>query len=294
MKNLNLVHLNGLRAAEAVARLGGLRGAAVELGVSPGAVSQQVGKLEAQLGVALFERSARGIRPTAGAAGFLGRLTEAFSSLSTAVGEVRMRDETVLTISVAPILASRWLVHRLPAFAERHPDIRLRIEANDRFVPLGGNDVDVALRIGRGGWADADAEYLMEELVFPVCAPSLAKRLKRPEDLLKVPIVIDGPSVFSWDVWLEPAGLGGAKLDTRHVFSDGSLCLDAAIGGQGVFLAWETLADFALRHGQLVEPFSLRVPTGRTTWFVTPKGRRLSQAVRAFRDWVRGELSDKS
>lgn len=294
MKNLNLVHLNGLRAAEAVARHGGLQGAATELGVSPGAVSQQVARLEAQLGVSLFERGARGIRPAAGSAGFLARLTEAFSALSTAVGEVRTRDETVLTISVAPILASRWLVHRLPAFAERHPHIRLRIEANDRFVALGGSDVDVALRIGRGGWADADAEHLLDELVFPVCAPALARKLKRPEDLQNVPIVVDGPSVFGWDVWLGPAGLAGAKLDMRHVFSDGSLCLDAAIGGQGVFLAWETLADFALRHGQLVEPFSLRAPTGRTTWFVTPKGRRPSQAVRAFRDWVREALSEKS
>jgi DNA-binding transcriptional LysR family regulator len=293
MKNLNLVHLNGLRAAEAVGRHGGLQAAAAELGVSPGAVSQQVSKLETQLGQTLFERTARGIRPAKGAESFLLRLSEAFSSLSTAVGEVRRRDETVLTISVAPILASRWLVHRLPAFAARHPEVRLRIEANDRFVPLGGSDVDVALRIGRGGWADADAEHLLDEKVFPVCAPSLAERLKRPEDLLHVPIVVDGPSVFGWDIWLGPAGLAGVSLDMRHVYSDGSLCLDAAIGGQGVFLAWETLAEFALRHGQLVEPFALRVPTGRTTWFVTPKGRRLTPAVRAFRDWVRDELSSK-
>lgn len=294
MKNLNLVHLNGLRAAEAVARLGGLAAAAEELGVSPGAVSQQVARIETELGIALFDRTGKGLVPFTHAAAFLARLNEGFSTLSQAVGDMRHRDEMVLTISVAPILASRWLVHRLPAFAARHPDIRLRIEADDRFVPLGRGDVDIALRVGRGGWADADAEHLLEEMVFPVCAPALAQALKQPADLARMPIVIDGPSVFGWDIWLEPAGLGGAALDIRHVFSDGSLALDAAIGGQGVFLAWETLAAFALEHGRLVEPFALRVPTGRATWFVTPKGKRLTPAVQAFRAWVREELKGRA
>lgn len=293
MQKLNLVHLNGLRAVEAVARLGSLAAAARELGVSPGAVSQQVTKTEAQVGVLLFDRTPRGIVPLPAAQAFLMRLTEGFATLDTALGEVRQRDEAVLTISVAPILASRWLVHRVSDFAARHPEIRLRIEADDRMVPMGRGDIDVALRVGRGGWADADAEWLLDELVFPVCAPAMAARLARPADLLDVPVVVDGPSVFGWDVWLEPAGLGGAVLDMRHVYSDGSLCLDAAIGGQGVFLAWETLAQYALESGRLVEPFSLRAPTGRATYFVTPKGRRSTPAVRAFRDWVREELVRK-
>jgi DNA-binding transcriptional LysR family regulator len=293
MKNLNLVHLNGLRAAEAVARLGSLAAAAAELGVSPGAVSQQVARIEAELGAALFERTGKGLVPLARAASFLGQLEEGLTILSQAVGDIRRRDDMVLTISVAPILASRWLVHRLPAFAARHPEIRLRIEADDRFVALGRGDLDIALRVGRGGWADAEAEKLLDEMVFPVCAPALAEELKSPADILRMPIVVDGPSVFGWDIWLEPAGLGNATLDIRHVFSDGSMALDAAIGGQGVFLAWETLAAFALEHGRLVEPFTVRVRTGRSTWFVTPKGKRLTPAVQAFRTWVREELKGR-
>lgn len=293
MDKLNIVHLNGLRAVEAVARLGSLAAAARELGVSPGAVSQQVSKTEAQIGLALFDRTPRGIVPLPAVQAFLARLTDGFATLDTALAEVRRRDDTVLTISVAPILASRWLVHRVSDFAARHPDIRLRIEADDRIAQMGRGDIDVALRVGRAGWGDADAEWLLDELVFPVCAPALAARLRKPADLLTVPVVVDGPSVFGWDVWLEPAGLGGAALNIRHVYSDGSLCLDAAISGQGVFLAWETLAQYALKSGQLVEPFSLRAPTGRATYFVTPKGRRPTPAVRAFRDWVREELVRK-
>jgi DNA-binding transcriptional LysR family regulator len=291
MQNLNRIHLNGLKALEAVGRLGSLARAADELGVSVGAVSQQIARAEAQLGRALFARTARGLVPLPEGIALLERLTEGFSILSSAVSSALRRDENLLTISVAPILASRWLVHRLPHFASRCPDVRLRIEASDRIVSMSGGDVDVALRVGRGGWADADYEWLEDEIVFPVCAPSLAKGLKAPADILKLPVIIDGPSVFGWDVWLNPAGLAGARLNETHVFSDGSLCLDAAIGGQGLFLTWKMLAAYALQNRQVVEPFSLRAPTGRATYFVTPKGRRMNNTVRAFREWVREELT---
>lgn len=291
MQNLNRIHLNGLKALEAVGRLGSLAKAADELGVSIGAVSQQIGRAEGQLGRALFARTTRGLVPLPEGVALLERLTEGFSILSSAVSSTLRRDENLLTVSVAPILASRWLVHRLPRFASLCPDVRLRIEASDRMVSMSSGDVDVALRVGRGGWADADYEWLEDEMVFPVCAPSLAAGLKEPADILKLPVIIDGPSVFGWDIWLDPAGLAGARLNEKHVFSDGSLCLDAAIGGQGLFLTWKTLAAYALQNRQVVEPFKLRAPTGRATYFVTPKGRRMNNTVRAFREWVREELA---
>lgn len=291
MQDLNRIHLNGLKALEAVGRLGSLAKAADELGVSIGAVSQQIGRAEGQLGRALFARTTRGLVPLPEGVALLERLTEGFSILSSAVSSTLRRDENLLTVSVAPILASRWLVHRLPRFASLCPDVRLRIEASDRMVSMSSGDVDVALRVGRGGWADADYEWLEDEMVFPVCAPSLAAGLKEPADILKLPVIIDGPSVFGWDIWLDPAGLAGARLNEKHVFSDGSLCLDAAIGGQGLFLTWKTLAAYALQNRQVVEPFKLRAPTGRATYFVTPKGRRMNNTVRAFREWVREELA---
>lgn len=294
MRNLNVLHLNGLKALEAVARLGSLSAAAEELGVSPGAISQQVARTEVQLGRALFERTPKGLVPYPEAIASLSRLTEGFLFLSSAVEDMRGRDEKVLTISVAPILASRWLVHRLPSFSALYPDIRLRIDANDRYVPLSGGDVDCALRVGRGGWKDADVEWLEDEMVFPVCAPALAAEIHEPADLLKLPVIIDGPSAFGWDVWLKPAGLEGAEMNIGHTFSDASLCLDAAIGGQGIFLPWRSLASFALQHGQLVAPFDLHAHTGRATYFVTPKGRRMNKSVRAFRDWVRAELQKEA
>ncbi|CAN7211686.1 LysR substrate-binding domain-containing protein [Neorhizobium sp. LjRoot104] len=290
MSNLNLVHLNGLRALEAVGRLGSLQAAADELGVSVGAVSQQVIKAEAQLGQPVFQRLPKGMMPVDAARPMLARLTEGFHALSQAVAIGRRRDDALLTISVAPVFAARFLVHRLDRFSSLHPEIRLRMDATTRLADLGVDDIDLGIRVGPGIWPGVDAELLIEQTVFPVCSPALAEKLKEPKDILKLPAIIDGPSMFSWEIWLNEAGLSGAGMATRHVFNDASLCLDATIAGQGVMLAWHTLATYALEQGRLVEPFSIRAHTGMGHYLVTRAGARLPAKVRAFRDWLKTEL----
>ncbi|MGO8085424.1 LysR family transcriptional regulator, partial [Rhizobium leguminosarum] len=78
--------------------------------------------------------------------------------------------------------------------------------------------------------------------VFPVCSPEMAADLKEPADILALPAIIAGRAMFTWEVWMREAGLSGATLPTRHVFTDASLCLDAALAGKGVLLAWQTLS----------------------------------------------------
>ncbi|WP_037084128.1 LysR substrate-binding domain-containing protein [Neorhizobium vignae] len=290
MSNLNLVHLNGLRALEAVGRLGSLQAAADELGVSIGAVSQQVIKAEAQLGQPVFQRLPKGMMPVDSARPMLARLSEGFHALSEAVAIGRRQDDALLTISVAPVFAARFLVHRLDRFSSLHPEIRLRIDATTRLADLGVDDIDLGIRVGPGTWPGVDAELLIEQTVFPVCSPALAEKLKEPKDILKLPAIIDGPSMFSWEIWLNEAGLSGAGMATRHVFNDASLCLDATIAGQGVMLAWHTLATYALEQGRLVEPFSIRAHTGMGHYLVTRAGARAPAKVRAFRDWLKTEL----
>lgn len=290
MVNLNTVHLNGLRAVEVVARRGSLQAAADELGVTVGAVSQQVAKTEAQIGRTLFERTPRGLVPTEISAAFLMRLSEGFSRLEEALRLVRQRDDRVLTISVAPVFAARWLVHRLDRFTKAHPNIRMRIDATMDLVNPDTSDIDVAIRVGAGQWPDVRAELLLPQRVFPICSPAMATRLASPADLLACEAVIDARAMFTWDLWLQAAGLGGAALPVRHSFNDASLCLDAAIAGQGVMLAWRTLAGDALAEGRLVAPFDLSVPTGFGHYFITSVTRRESPAVRAFKAWVRAEL----
>ncbi|MCA1403455.1 LysR family transcriptional regulator [Ensifer sp. IC3342] len=292
MRELNAIHLNGLRAVEAAGRLGSLASAAEELGVTAGAVSQQIAKTEAQLGRMLFERTSRGLVATDFGRLFVARLSNAFGELADAVASARRRDESVLTISVAPVFAARWLVYRLNRFAERHPDIRLRIDATTTLVNLDTSDVDVGIRVGAGDWPGVHAELLLEQEIFPVCSPSMAADLRVPADILKVPAVIDGHSMFTWEVWFKEAGLSGSEMTVRHTFNEASLVLDAAIAGQGVMLAWQTLAGFAVTEGSLVAPFGIRAKTGFGHYFVRSRSRRESKAAAAFKRWVRDEVEE--
>ncbi|OCJ17986.1 LysR family transcriptional regulator [Rhizobium sp. AC44/96] len=291
MRNLNSVHLNGLRALEAVGRLGSLQAAGDELGVSIGAVSQQVIKAEAQLQQVIFERTPKGMVATETGARLLAILTEGFQRLSQAVASVQRRDDSILTISVAPVFAARWLVYRLDRFAERHPDVNLRMDATTRLVDPALCDVDIGIRVGEGHWPGVNADLLLAQEVFPVCSPAMAARLSQPADLLALPAIIDGHAMFGWEVWMREAGLPGATLETRHVFNDASLCLDAAIAGQGVMLAWQTLAGYALEQGQLVAPFAIRAKTGFGHYFITAEGAREPKKVRDFKAWIREEMT---
>ncbi|MTI00045.1 LysR substrate-binding domain-containing protein [Roseibium sp. RKSG952] len=290
MKNLNLVHLTGLRAVEAVGRLGSVKAAAAELGVTVGAVSQQVQKTEQQLGVQLFERRARSLVPTEQGLAIQPHLTRGMEALSTAVSTAASRRDNALTVSVAPVFAGKWLVWHLKAFNKANPGVRVRVEATIELVDPDMNDVDLCIRVGRGPYPGLFARKLLPHRVFPVCSPQIAGQLKTPSDLLSVPIIRDPGEMFSWNTWLEPNGLDKSRLPDGPTFSDGALCLDAAIAGQGVFLAWETLAGHALKTGQVVAPFPDRYETGFCYWLLSSSYRKPTPAMRAFSEWLIAEL----
>jgi LysR family glycine cleavage system transcriptional activator len=291
MIHLNRVHLNGLRALEAVGRLGSLQNAADELGVSAGAVSQQIIKAERQLGRTLFERSPRGLVPTELGRAFLIRIGAGFRELDRAVASVRSADDTVLVVSVAPVFAARWLVPRLSRFSQRHPGIKVRIDASVDLIDFDMTDVDLAVRVGAGDWPGVKASFLLPQEVFPVCAPHLAARLKTPEDVLSVPVLRDVNSTIGWDVWLAQFGIAEKQMSEGNSFTDSSLCLDAAIAGQGIMLAWQTLAQDALAAGRLVAPYRERAATGLGYWLVTSAGRQKPAKVRNFERWIVEEIA---
>ena len=291
MKNLSLVHMNGLRAIEAVGRLGSLQAAADELGVSAGAVSQQVAKTETQLGHLIFERRPKGLIPTEIGVPVLARLSDGFEKLSEAVMLAQRRDNNRLTISVAPVFAARWLVRRLESFARQFPDIVLRIDATMQLVDPATSDIDLGIRVGTGNWPDVVSEEILPQEVYPVVAPSLAAGIKHPRDLLSLPAVIDTRAMFSWDVWLDQAGLSGEAIQPRHLFNEASLCIDAVMAGQGVMLAWQTLTSDAISEGRLVAPLKIRARTGFGHYFVTARGVRDTHKIKVFKTWLRKEMA---
>jgi DNA-binding transcriptional LysR family regulator len=291
MQRLNRVSLRALRAVEAVARLGSLARAADELRVSPGAVSQQVTQAEASLGFPLFERKPSGMSVTPRAREVCGLLTAGFSRLEEALSRAESEHDEVLTISVAPVFAARWLIWRLPAFQSAHPEAKVRLDASLALVDPGHGDVDLCIRVSRGDWPNVDAELLFPQIIFPVCAPALAARLSTPADLVSVPIIREPRPNFDWADWLAVGEPEADDLPEGPVFSDASLCLDAAVSGSGVLLTFETLAYDALEHGRLVEPFNRRRATANAYWLVTSPARRPPPLVGRFRTWLKGEIA---
>lgn len=290
MKNLNRINLGGLRAIETVGRLGGLRAAADEIGVTVGAVSQQVQKTEQQLGRVLFERRPKGLQLTPHGEAVMRHLTVGMGELSAAVALAERRQEHMLTASVAPVFASKWLVWRLKGFNALHPDIRIRIDATNALIDPNTTDIDVCIRVGTGDWPGVSMSKLIDQRIFPVCSPALARQITSPGDLANLPIIRDQGEAFGWNIWLKPNGLDDTILGDGPTFSDGSLCLDAAIAGQGVFLAWETVACDALRFGRLVAPFPDRYKTEYAHWFIVGKHVPKTKAIRNFERWLRQEL----
>ncbi|MDP3898548.1 MAG: LysR substrate-binding domain-containing protein [Mesorhizobium sp.] len=283
--------MNGLKAVESVGRLGSLQRAADELGVSPGAVSQHLIRAERQLGRPVFARTPRGLVATQFGARLLARLSAGFGEIDAALALAEDDRDRALTVSVAPVLASKWLVPRLARFRAAHPDIRIRIDATVELADLDSSDIDLALRVGRGAWPGVRLKKLLRQEIFPVCAPTLAGQLRHPADVTNAPIVLDAGSPGSWDAWLAPFGLAESDLRPADSFTDAALCLDAAIAGQGVMLAWQTLAADALAAGLLVAPFPAAVDTGNAYYAVTSMARPDSPRVKSFVAWVEAEMA---
>ncbi|MEW9807557.1 LysR substrate-binding domain-containing protein [Mesorhizobium marinum] len=289
MDGLGKVHLNGLRAIETVARLGTLQKAADELGVSPSAVSQLVNRAEKQIGRTVFERTRTGLAPTEFGNRFCARLTAAFRELSGAMALAADDAGNRLVVSVAPAFAARWLVPRLSRFYRKHPEIMLRIDAATKLADLDRSDVDLAIRMGDGSWPGVDAELLFAQRIFPVCAPDIAARLKRVEDLGNEWVIREEAGMVDWKRWFEQAGVKDVTLQMGASFTDPNLCLEATIGGQGVMLASQLLAADALADGRLVAPFGVSAESGLGYYMATSSAKRPGRKVTAFKRWLREE-----
>lgn len=290
MHNLNSVPLSALRAIEAIARTGTLARAAKELGITAGALSQRLAKAEAILGRPLFIRTSTGLKPSAICAQVAPKLTRAMTDLSAAVSDIRTVNKSILTVTVAPIFASRWLIWRIRKFNEDNPDISVRIEPTSGLVDLDRSEVDVGIRVGENLALGDGAFKLLDQRIFPVCSPEAARRIKTPADLLEMPVIRENDDLYGWSTWLSDRGISNPTLKPGPAYADASLCLDAVMTGQGIFMAWETLACDALDRGQIASPFAQRSLTGAQYWLVTSRASAGLPSVRKFKEWLRKEL----
>lgn len=281
--------LNAVRAFEAAARRGSFTAAAAELGVSHAAISRHVRGLEARLGVPLLLRDGRGLAPTEAGRAFAAVVADAFDRLSR--GMVAISAEAGrgrLRLSVEPAFAGRWLVPRLGDFRQSHPGIDIELDPTLRLADFRGDQTDLAIRYGRGGWPGVAAEKLVQVMDYPVCAPALAVTLATPADLRGQTLLHD-ESAQTWSLWLAEVGVEGIDATRGPRFHDVALALDAAMAGQGVAMGDDVLCARDIAAGRLVRLFDVSVPRS-WYWLAMPEDRRLSPAAGAFRAWLLDEL----
>ena len=296
--------LDLLRGFEAAARRQSFTLAAEELFVTQSAVSRQVKALEADLGVALFERRHRAIRLT-NAGQVLYRATgQALQLLADAAAQLRTdAGRRAITVSCSVGFASLWLVPRLMAFREAHPEIDLRIDANNRLVDLDREGIEVAVRYCPPELAPAGATRLLGEEVFPVCAPALLARpdrpLATPQDLRHQVLLHYGnddrdfPS-GSWAAWFEAMQLRDLHPAGSLRFSHYDQLIQAAVEGQGVALGVGPLVRRHIEQGRLAALFEARFASPRGYYLVTSARGRQSAQVRDFVAWLEAAAAQEA
>ena len=295
-----LPSLNGLRAFEAAARHLSFTQAASELNVTQTAISHQIKRLEQELGVRLFVRQNRALSLTPQASEYLPGVRAAFNDLRLATDRLlRKDDDHVLTISTLASLAAKWLLPRLSAFQEAHHGIDVRITTSTGLVDFERDNVDAAIRYGRGQWRGLRADWLMADELFPVCSPALLqgnKPLKCPEDLRDhVLLHTSNANSDDWRLWLTAAGLPtDLSKQPGITFDMIFMTIQAAIDGNGVAMGRTTYVQDDVAKGRLVVPFRIALPADAGFYLVSPQGRAEPPKLSAFRQWLVASAQSKA
>jgi LysR family glycine cleavage system transcriptional activator len=285
-----------LRSFEASARLLSFTRAADEISLTQSAVSRQIQQLEQSLGVLLFERRHRALG-----------LTEAGRILQRATAESleRLRDATArlqaapalrqVAVTCTPGFASLWLIPRLSHFTGSHPGVDVRISATlDVIEDLDRARLDLAVRFV--AFANGTGPALFEEAVVPLCAPSVAQRVREPADLMaQTLLTIDSPAghhetpTIDWAPWLEIMGLKDLRMKSTLRFTQYADAVAAAVAGQGVVIGRLPLLRDLLENGSLVAPFGTDVAS-RRAYFIESSRRAVGNAdAQDFVRWLRAE-----
>lgn len=296
-----------LRSFESAARHLSFKLAAVELNVTPAAISQQVKVLEDYLEVALFRRLSRRLELTPEGEAMLPKLREAFACIIAAIEAVRDPGSRLL-IMAPPNFAARWLVPHLSRFAQAHPEIEFQlsssVDAIDRnelgaVRPASAIDhrigyTELAIRFGAGLCPGSRIDPILAPDYTLVCSPGLLTGehpLRTPDDL-RWHVLIDDQAIPgeslrpSWEEWLQAAGASQVNAAQGLRFGNSTLALEAALDGQGVVLAPEPLVAAEVASGRLVTPFDTKLPSRFCYYLATPEAVAERPGVVAFRNWL--------
>jgi DNA-binding transcriptional LysR family regulator len=262
---------NHLTAFEAAVDMGSFTKAAESLGTTQPSVSRHIASLENLLDVQLFNRLHHRVELTDA-----GR--ELYDAVKLGLGHIRQaairittkQSPDTLLIGCTYGFAHLWLMPRFSALQKLFPAHELRMVTSDTRTIFDLQEIDFALRFGKGDWSDGDSQKLFGEQLLPVCSPQFAQEHfggcddVDPASLATAPLIHERQEKYSWlswQQWLSHHSVDYKPAPGTYFYDNYALTLQAAMEGLGIALAWLNLAEPPLNSGQLVELTGLRVRT---------------------------------
>jgi LysR family glycine cleavage system transcriptional activator len=300
------VYLNALRAFEASARHQSFSAAAAELNVTPAAVSQLVRGLEEWLGLPLFHRSknkqAR-LQLTTAAERALPDIQAGFDRLVSGMEKLKAGAvNSVLTVTLSPAFAAKWLLPRIDKFQLLHPETDVRLDTHLKTVDFVTQHIDIGVRYGAGVWTGLISEKLMDEEVYPVCSPSFIQKHGPIETLdalidhtLIHDLSMDADAGFpTWKKWLQSCGVQDIDTTRGLRINNSAAVLQTVIEGHGIALARSVMAADDLSAGRIVRLFSGVTFNSPLAYYVVYRSEGADiPRIMNFKDWLIAESGSR-
>jgi LysR family transcriptional regulator, glycine cleavage system transcriptional activator len=287
----SLPPLNALRAFESAARLGSFKAAAAELGVTHGAISQQIRLLENWLRTPLFDRHNRRVVLTPAARVYLNEIGPALDQVASATANYGKTDTAELRVNAPATFALRWLIPRLARYQQRHPEVKVRLETSNEPLEALQEPYDIIIRGGPDTFYGYTVCPFLSEDRLPVCSPALLDRLPlRTLDDLRHHTLLHTLSLPRlWDDWFAKAGVADLKPDAVLILDHFYLTLQAALDGIGIAMGPSALVSDDLAQHRLVAPFPGPVLPARSYCIYVPETKQNDEFAATFHSWLRQE-----
>ncbi len=280
-----LPNLESLRYLEACVRLENFSAAAQALAISPAAVSLRIRNLEADLGLRLFRRHGPRITATPAARRIAAAMAKALKLVDTAIGDAHATAAR-LRVTCVPSLGGRWLAPRLHKYHQGPDAVAIDLEIAPSLREAEA--FDVAIRTGMGNWPGWEAELLMPLGATPMLSPVLARKVRKPADLARLPLLAHP----AWPQWFTQAGAGGLALRFYpDEYPTHDLDATAAVEGVGVALLSPVIFSALLDEGKLVAPFAVEIRE-QAAHYVLRHPAEDRPAVLSFIDWLKAQARE--
>jgi LysR family transcriptional regulator, glycine cleavage system transcriptional activator len=283
IRNINSIHV-----FDSVARFGSVTKAARHFGSTQSSVSYHIKKLETDLGVVLFSRSAHGLELTDEGASLARHVNAGLQQIGEGI-ELVMRRRASVRVALVPMFASRLVSANVSRLQQSCPDIEvILLNHNNTFVDFADPRAfaDFGIQWGKGNWSGVDATRLWDERLVVVCSPAYRDRLGigNPQDVERCTLLhVDDKRM--WAEWSAGCGIALRSDQPSMMLEDRHFQLSATINGLGISLFAKWLVQGELTSGALVNPFGKSYPTDFSYYLVTPKGPPLSPGAKKVRDW---------